>query len=423
MSNTSAEPRRVRIRDPQGRILIARLHGSEQTGVVMLPDGQLGWPKGLAFTDDPFVPETADSIASGLLQEETYRGFQVLKTDHYVVLYRSRPTFAQASAHLLESLHDGLIDKLRAKGLDVHPAEFPLVAIIFADEKEFRAASQVPEDVQAYYNVVTNRIYFYETSERDQGAPDVAARKRPQTVAHEGTHQILQNIGLHPRLASWPPWLVEGLAEYFAPTTINRDGSWDGANKVNPFHMATIRDLQDPLAVHLRDRGPVEKKARDPRQSLVEYLITRTELTPTDYAWSWALTHYLANRRFDEFLKYLQDLSQRPPRPQPVQPVEHLADFRKAFGADLGRMDKALTKYLAGLKHFESLPYYAVTFQQPLASGVLRRAAMVSQSPAMIRQWVEETTLPQGGPPVWHAQPFPTRTRARLAAETWINGS
>ncbi len=251
---------------------------------------------------------------------------------------------------------------------------------------------------------------------------DVAARRRPQTVAHEGTHQILQNIGLHPRLASWPAWLVEGLAEYFAPTTINKDGSWDGANKVNPFHMATIRDLQDPMAVFLRDRGPSSAKpARDSRQPLIEHLVTCTELTPTDYAWAWALTHYLANKRFDDFLLYLKTLSQRPPQWE-RKPADHLADFRAFFGADLGRMDRALTKYLAGLKHFEPLSYYAVTFQQPLPNGLIRRAAMVSQSPAMIRQWIEETSLPQGGLPVWHAEPFPTRTRARLAAEGWING-
>ncbi len=63
---------------------------------MVLPDGQLGWPKGLAYTDDPFVPETADAVATRLA-EGPYAGFQVLKTVHYVVLYQSRLPFAQAS--------------------------------------------------------------------------------------------------------------------------------------------------------------------------------------------------------------------------------------------------------------------------------------------------------------------------------------
>ena len=48
--------------------------------------------------------------------------------------------------------------------------------------------------------------------------------------------------------------------------------------------------------------------------------------------------------------------------------------------------------------------------------------AMVSQSPQMIQQWVEEITNPQGAQPTWQAVPHPTRARALVAAEEWMKG-
>src|SRR5205823_68044 len=112
------------------------------------------------------------------------------------------------SLKLLEDLYRNLYDAFRKRDVPVHEAEFPLVAIIFRTERDFRAYQRVAPDVQAYYEIFTNRIYFYQKSDRDQQSPEVAALRKPQTVAHEGTHQILQNIGIQPRLGDWPLWLV-----------------------------------------------------------------------------------------------------------------------------------------------------------------------------------------------------------------------
>ena len=62
-------------------------------------------------------------------------------------------------------------------------------------------------------------------------------------------------------------------------------------------------------------------------------------------------------------------------------------------------------------------------FEQPLNNGMLRRAAMVSQSPSMIRQWIEMTTNPGGAEPRWQILPHPTRARAMLTAEQWMGNS
>lgn len=414
-------PRRFRVHDALGRAVVAREYAGDPPSVVLLPDGQLGWLNRLDPTDQPFEVEPAQALADRLLAE-SFPGFESIVSTHYVVLYECRRAFAEASVDLLESLYLGLTAKLREKGLAIHDAEFPLVAVIYRDEARFHDETKVAPDIQAFYNVVTNRVVMFESRPQDQDAPDMAARRRPQTVAHEGTHQVLQNIGLHPRLSHWPPWLIEGLAEYFAPTTIDRNGHWDGANKVNPFHLATIRDLQDPLADQLQERGrAIPQIGRGPGQPIIEPLVMRENLSPTDYALAWALTHYLANKRFDRLIRYLTDLSTRPLL-QECPPADHLVDFQAYFGDDLDRLDRSLLKYLAGFKNIEGLAYYAVLFEQPFPNGIVRRAALVSQSPAMIRQWVEQNSFNDGLPPKWHALAFPTHTRARFAAETWFRG-
>ena len=223
------EPRRIVVADESGRKVVARVLGKrEGRHVALLPDGRLGWPDGLIDTKRPFQPATADELRKALLGGE-YAGFEVRQTEHYLVFFRGNPAFAAASAQLLESLYKGLFEALRKEGIPAIEAEFPLVAVIDPTEKDFRARHEVDPAVRAFYQASTNRIFFFESSDRDQQAPEVAALRRPQTVAHEGTHQILQNLGVQPRLADWPAWLSEGLAEYCAP---DRDGQ---ARRLGPL--------------------------------------------------------------------------------------------------------------------------------------------------------------------------------------------
>jgi hypothetical protein len=413
------EAKRVRIRTKAGETVVARVHGHvDGKTCVLLPNGEIGFTTGMAETDEPFQPATKERIRQELTASGPFAGSKVLESDHYLVLYKSSTPFAEASIKLLESLYKNLTEAFKKRELPIHDTEFPLVAIIFRTEREFRAFQQVDADVQAYYEILSNRIYLYEKSEHDQQAPEVAALRKPQTVAHEGTHQILQNIGIHPRLAPWPIWLVEGFAEYCSPPTMTRRGAaWGGLGQVNAMHMATIHDLDDPasLSINGAERQPM---GRDRRKPLVEYLITRSSLTPTDYALSWALTHYLAMKKGSEFLAYIRTMSQLPPLEERT-PEEHLASFRAAFGNDLAKLDKTIASYLAKLK-YDPLPYYAVVFEQPIPGNQVKRATIVSQSPSMIRQWLSQVSDANGGQTSWDVFPHPTRARAQMAAEQWI---
>lgn len=415
-------PRRIRVRMPAGQTVIARVHGTRGGEThVMLPDGRLAIADTLAYSPEPFRPATPDEVLAELTSGP-FAGFASLRTDHYLVLYQSTKAFADESGRVLEDLYHNLLDAFRKRDVPVHDAEFPLVAVIFRTEADFRAHRRVDPAIQAYYEIYTNRIYFHEESKLDEQAPEVAAVRRPQTVAHEGTHQVLQNIGVQPRLAEWPAWLVEGLAEYCAaPQTTRRGAAWAGLGVVNAQHLATIRDLDDPLSVQVPGTSRPEHIGRPRGMPLVEYLVTKSELTPTDYALAWAMTHYLAMKRVDEFVDYLRSMSQMPPL-GPRSGADHLAAFRDAFGSDLAKLDREIGSYLSRLKVKDHLPYYSVMFQQRVSGGVVRRAAIVSQSPSMIRQWLDTVTSPRGSPPEWSALPFPSRTRAYLAAQEFVQG-
>jgi hypothetical protein len=418
---------RYKIRDDSGHCAVGRLHGryGDKTTLI-LPDGQLGIPSMLVPTDQPFKPIGAEELGKRLLNGP-FQGYKLLKTDHYLILYQSTQAFAEDSGRLLDDLYEGLIEAFDRNGIPVHESEFPLVAVIFDTEGDFRAHKDVDPEVQAYYEFFTNRIFFYEKPDQPHPEPKVAALLKPQTVAHEGAHQILSNIGVQPRLSNWPLWLVEGLAEYCATTAKTKKGvvGWGGLGTINALHMATIRELNDPPSIPVYT--PKSHSARLASQRHIaqaESLMLETTLTPTDYARAWAMTHYLALRRRDDFVKYLKALGQIPPL-QPMTPEEHLAEFRKFFVEDLSKLDNKVDDYIKKLsnkKGYDPLPYYAVMFEWTLPDGMLRRYAMVSQSPQIIQQRVNDFTSPDGVEPYWEAIPKPTRARAELLAWEWWRG-
>jgi uncharacterized protein DUF1570 len=422
-----SQAKRYRIRDESGLCVVARLHGQYEGKTALLqPDGQLGFPNRLVPTEAPFVPMTSAALQARL-QEGPYAEYQVLTTQHYLIFYQSTFAFAQDSGRLLEDLYRGLIEVCRNRGIPVHETEFPLVAVIFATERDFRAHKQVEPEVQAYYEFFTNRIFFYQQSDQDRENPKVSALRKPQTVAHEGAHQILSNIGVQPRLSAWPLWLIEGLAEYCATPTHKKKGvAWDRPGMINALHMATLRELDDPLSNELENGGARPKPAKRDRWLIqAESLIPKTRLTPTDYAQAWALTHYLAQKPSGDFVKFLKSMSQMPPL-EPRTPEAHLAEFRKFFGDDMAKIDKEADKYIRKLSQkpgYDPLPYYVVIFEQPLGGGMVRRAATVSQSPQVIEQWVQLMSSPQGGVPNWQYFPYPTRSRAISAMTEWMRSN
>jgi hypothetical protein len=420
--------KRFKVRDDYGRLVVARLHGQigEKTAVV-LPDGQVGRLTAMPVpVDEPFRPMSADELAP-LLQQGPFAKFLLLRTDHYLIFYQSSQAFAQDSGRLLEEVYRGLLEAFTRNGIPVHQSEFPLVAVIYATERDFRDEKKLESQVRAYYELTSNRIFFYQRSERDEREPKLAALLKPQTVAHEGVHQVLCNIGVQPRLSPWPLWLVEGMAEYCATTKASKKGgvTWAGLGGVNSLNMATIREIDDTLPMEIKG-GTLPSFPVSRRQSVsrTETLVSETRLTPTDYAFAWSLTHYLAQTRRVDFVKYLKHLNQLAPL-APRSPDEQLADFQTFFGEDLAKLDKKIDEYVRNKlskKEHDPLPHYAVLFEHPLPNGAVKRIARVSQSPQMIQQWKAEIEAATGGQFVWQAYAYPTHARASYEAERWANG-
>jgi len=61
-------------------------------------------------------------------------------------------------------------------------------------------------------------------------------------------------------------------------------------------------------------------------------------------------------------------------------------------------------------------------FEQQIPGNRVRRAAMVSQSPLVIRRWIQTTTSPKGAQPRRQMLPHPSKARALLEAHQFIGG-
>ena len=64
---------------------------------------------------------------------------------------------------------------------------------------------------------------------------------------------------------------------------------WSGLGAINSLHMATIRELEDPLSNQVNNAATTTRKiARKLSVSQSEALMLKPSLTPTDYAEAWA---------------------------------------------------------------------------------------------------------------------------------------
>src|SRR5690606_25147069 len=139
-----------------------------------------------------------------------------------------------------------------------------------------------------------NRVVMYEQSQLVEVAPELAMKQSIGTIAHEGIHQILHNIGVQQRMSKWPLWLAEGMAEYFAPTTVDRRLRWKGVGMPNDLRMY---ELSRAL------------KGKDTGGEMVEQIVAAPSLSSAGYAAAWSLTHYLASRQKEKFNAYLRDVA------------------------------------------------------------------------------------------------------------------
>jgi hypothetical protein len=303
--------------------------------------------------EDPFRPLTHAALAKQLTTE-LGAGFEVVDTKHYVICTRSHRTYAQWCGALFERLYTSFHNYWRQRGLKLAEPEFPLVALVFAGEKEFAAfatkdAGADVASAKGYYSIATNRMVLYDLTAADAkpigNTADIdkqmaAVPYNIATVIHEATHQIAFNSGMHTRYADNPLWLVEGMAMYFETPDLSSKTGWKTAGAVNDERLGQFRDF-------------ITTGRRLP-DSLTTLISSDARFNDADqsndaYAEAWALSFYLIRTRKEAYVRYLNALAAKP-RLVIDTPEERLAEFRAAFGDDLKQIETELLKNTRRMK-------------------------------------------------------------------------
>jgi hypothetical protein len=213
------ENERLAVRDDDGNRVVGRyLVGSGSVRVVLMPDGRLKVFDNaeVSPTVDAFTPMSMDEVRDRWLADERLAKFQMksIQSRHFLFLYNTSEPFIRATRTILETMYPAVRKYFQRTQIDTHEPEFPLVIIAFANDQQFQEFNRMPQGVVAYYDSVFNNVALFEQSRLNQVAPQVAVMNSISTIAHEGVHQILYNIGVQQRLSQWPMWLSEGLPEF-----------------------------------------------------------------------------------------------------------------------------------------------------------------------------------------------------------------
>ena len=417
--------KRVTALDDQGRSVIAKVYvtvGEYQ--VLLLPDGQLTArpAQGTRSTERPFVATSQDELAQRLTSQGPLKGFRTKATDAYLYVYNTSDEFETVTRRILERMLPALRGYARNRDIPTVSPEVPLVVIMFRDAEQFQAYRRMPSGVVAYYNTLTNQVVMYEESGIRKTNPEIAQQQSLSTIAHEGVHQILHNIGIQQRLSRWPMWISEGLAEYFAPTSVGRGARWKGAGQVNDLRMFEMEQFL---------------KGQDKREfdgQWIQQTVTAQRLTSTGYASAWALTHYLAKSRQEQFTAYWKEIIQLGPF-QGSYPVlqrgmvpKHLVLFRKHFGGEFPGLEERLFRYLSKLPYddpFKDYPHYVALVLLP-AGRQQKREANVFHGTKLAEKWVsvilDELTPEQRRGAQVKIQKFANRAQAVQFARRWQAG-
>ena len=156
-------------------------------------------------------------------------------------------------------------------------------------------------------------------------------------VSHEATHHLAGNTGLLPRGHHIPTWVHEGLATYFeAP----KDAVWSGIGAVNEERLDLYRELEKDT-VHSNIQFITENRIFTQAANINSQL--------HGYGQSWALTHFLMERHFEQLIKYYRALAKQP-EGKSISADEQGKIFRDIFGKNTEGLDAEWRAYMSDLQ-------------------------------------------------------------------------
>lgn len=421
---TAGDGRRVATRDENGQAVVAKLHANVgEYRIAKLPDGMLVVRKASEseLTERPFEAISKDELEKRLTATD-FKGFKTNQTRRYLYVYNTSENFALLTSRILETMFRGVVQHAQAQRIEVSEPDVPLVVLMFRTEEEFQQYRRMPPGVVAYYHVLSNQIVMYEESKLGRVKPELAIQQSISTIAHEGAHQILHNIGVQTRLSVWPMWLAEGLAEYYAPTTFGSRLKWKGAGQVNDLRMF---ELENYL---------LSNSNNGLNGDTISATVRAARLTSTGYASAWALTHYLAKSMRPEFNAFVREMSKLGPlegyhtTQRPGLIPENLEVFQEHFGKDLPKIERLLVLHLKKQRYkppFAEFPHYLALVSYPDGQQQARAANLfISQESALrwIADTVERLNKDQQQAARKQIHQCPNRFRAVQLKQQWLSG-
>jgi hypothetical protein len=288
-------------------------------------------------TSDHFVSLTINDMRARL-KTEFGRNFDVSSTGHYLVVHPrgERDTWAKR----FEELYRSYMRYFTARGFEPKRPSFPLVAVVFHNEKEFRQFAQqtgaklIPGTL-GYYSPQSNRILLYDVTAGDADNPNWQINS--ETIVHEAIHQMAFNSGVHNRYSPPPRWVAEGLGTFFEARGVsNSDRFAQQSERINRYRLEDFKKY-----IKRRETG-----------SLAEFISSdRTFQTDAEaaYAEAWSLTFYLFETQPKRYVDYLQKTAARSNFVEYRGP-ERLADFQQFFGKDLRHLETRYLRFMGNLK-------------------------------------------------------------------------
>ncbi|MHC2071034.1 DUF1570 domain-containing protein [Bremerella sp. T1] len=412
----------VKFRTDEGQESIGRIQIAIDTNLVVeQPDGRLVTRKisEVQKTDEPFEGIDRKELEERLKAE--HPGFKTFATRHFIFVYNTSNEFAQGTMRILESMLPGVMAHAKRQKIDVHDPDVPLVVIMFATEREFNQFSDdLPDGVVAYYDVMENYVVMYEKPTDTPFKWELYIKQAIATIAHEGTHQILHNIGVQQRLSLWPMWISEGIAEYYAPTEFGKRMRWKGPGVINDMRMF---ELESYL------------KAKDATQAdgtMISETVGSSGLQSTGYALAWAITHYLATHRKLEFDKFMKKVSELRPlegaldRGPDGKVTSNLEGFKEFFGTDVAELERELVQHLKSQPYdhpLKEFPHIVASVQVNINNRTFG-TANVFHSQELASKWQREQVRKLDAVQQQNAragmQVFPNRRAAERFADQWL---
>lgn len=281
----------------------------------------------------PYSP----GILRGMLEREFGPKFEVTGTTHFLVVH---PAGQKQWAERFEEMYRSSVMYFSVRGFKLENPEFPLVAIVFPTQDDFRhyaAKDTVPAGagLLGYYSPHTNRVALFDIGD---GKANIAqGQQNVATVWHEASHQTAFNTGIHSRWSPPPRWVAEGLGTMFEARGVADSRSFPSLQ--DRINQGRLRDFKSLLAKRKPDALPQMLSSDQQFDS-----------DPIDaYAQAWAFTFFLVEKMPREYARYLQKTASRAPFTL-YSSAQRLKDFTDVFGENLPLLDAQFLRFANELK-------------------------------------------------------------------------